>query len=67
MCLGLDQVTAQTGAGDMGEVYRPTDTNLTRRVAIKVRPASVGPANIKVRPDSTVNVLDFGPGSPAHV
>jgi hypothetical protein len=36
MRLGLDKVTAQTGVGDMGEVYRPTDTSLTRSVAIKV-------------------------------
>ena len=39
--LGPYEVTAQIGAGGMGEVYRATDTNLKRQVAIKVLPASV--------------------------
>jgi eukaryotic-like serine/threonine-protein kinase len=39
--LGPYEVTAQIGAGGMGEVYRATDTNLKRVVAIKVLPASV--------------------------
>jgi serine/threonine protein kinase len=39
--LGSYEITAQIGAGGMGEVYRATDSNLKRSVAIKVLPASV--------------------------
>ena len=39
--LGVYEVTAQIGAGGMGEVYRATDSNLKRSVAIKVLPAAV--------------------------
>ena len=39
--LGPYEVIAQIGVGGMGEVYRATDTNLKRAVAIKVLPASV--------------------------
>jgi eukaryotic-like serine/threonine-protein kinase len=39
--LGPYEVTAQIGAGGMGEVYRATDSSLKRQVAIKVLPASV--------------------------
>ncbi len=39
--LGPYEITAQIGAGGMGEVYRATDTNLKRPVAIKVLPHSV--------------------------
>ena len=38
---GPYEIAAQIGAGGMGEVYRATDTNLRRQVAIKVLPASV--------------------------
>jgi eukaryotic-like serine/threonine-protein kinase len=34
--LGVGEVTAQIGAGGMGDVYRATDSNLPRSVAIKV-------------------------------
>ena len=36
--LGPYEVVAQIGVGGMGEVYRATDTNLKRQVAIKVLP-----------------------------
>ena len=39
--LGPYEIAAQIGVGGMGEVYRATDTNLKRSVAIKVLPASV--------------------------
>src|SRR6186713_1992759 len=38
--LGAYEVTAQIGAGGMGEVYRARDTKLNRDVAIKVLPDS---------------------------
>ena len=38
---GVYDITAQIGEGGMGQVYRATDMNLKRHVAIKVLPASV--------------------------
>ena len=38
---GPYEVSAQIGVGGMGEVYRATDTNLSRQVAIKVLPEAV--------------------------
>lgn len=39
--LGAYEIVAAIGAGGMGEVYRATDTNLKRQVAIKVLPATL--------------------------
>jgi Tol biopolymer transport system component len=39
--LGPYEIVAPLGAGGMGEVYRATDSNLKRPVAIKVLPSSV--------------------------
>ncbi len=36
--IGPYEVTAQIGEGGMGQVYRATDSNLARSVAIKVLP-----------------------------
>jgi eukaryotic-like serine/threonine-protein kinase len=39
--LGSYEIGDQIGVGGMGEVYRATDTNLKRAVAVKVLPQSV--------------------------
>jgi Tol biopolymer transport system component len=38
---GVYEVTAQIGEGGMGQVYRATDTNLKRQVAIKILPPAL--------------------------
>ncbi len=56
--LGVYEVTEQIGAGGMGEVYRATDSNLKRSVAIKVLPASVaGDADRLARSQREAEVL----------
>ena len=56
--LGVYQIAAQIGAGGMGEVYRATDSNLKRSVAIKVLPASmVGDADRLARFQREAEVL----------
>jgi eukaryotic-like serine/threonine-protein kinase len=39
--IGAYEIAAQIGAGGMGEVYRATDTNLARQVAIKILPEAM--------------------------
>ncbi len=39
--LGPYEIAAQIGVGGMGEVYRATNTNLKRSVAIKVLPMGI--------------------------
>jgi serine/threonine protein kinase len=36
--LGIYEVTAQIGAGGLGEAYRARDTKLNRDVALKILP-----------------------------
>ncbi len=41
---GPYEISAEIGAGGMGVVYRATDTNLKRDVAVKVLPDSLAEA-----------------------
>jgi serine/threonine protein kinase len=52
--LGPYEGTAQISVGGMGEVYRATDTNLKRSVAIKVLPEA---EHFLVRPRDGLNAL----------
>ena len=47
MRLGPYEIVAPLGAGGMGGVYRATDANLKRQVALKVLPASLA-ADVEV-------------------
>jgi serine/threonine protein kinase len=46
--LGPYEITSQIGIGGMGELYRATDTNLKRLVAIKVLPAPVAADTVRL-------------------
>jgi serine/threonine-protein kinase len=55
---GPYDIAAQIGVGGMGEIYRATDTNGKRAVAIKVLPASVAAdADRLARPPTRGRVL----------
>jgi len=53
--LGSYEIADRIGLGGMGEVYRATDTNLKRAVAIKVLPQSL---------DADVDRLALAPSMP---
>jgi serine/threonine protein kinase len=47
--LGRYEIRAQLGAGGMGEVYLARDTELDRKVAIKILPADVATNQDRMR------------------
>jgi eukaryotic-like serine/threonine-protein kinase len=54
--LGPYEVRARLSVGGMGEVYRATDTNLKRSVAIKV-PASMSPRDQHNMKDTFMQIV----------
>ena len=51
--LGPYEILSTLGTGGMGEVYRATDTNLKRQVAIKVLPQTVAADPERLSPASS--------------
>jgi serine/threonine protein kinase len=56
--LGPYEIVAPLGAGGMGEVYKTTDTRLSRTVAVKILPAhSSGLDDVKARFDREAQTI----------